>query len=649
MVSIGVSFIIPLLFLIGITLTNSILFQKKFEQVLPLGMIECALLIYITGFINLRIGFYLCILLCIVSIPLLCITQKQSLLPFFNRHTKSNSSYSLNELFFTDLFWVFLVLYTLLFGLNLGKSLSHWDEFSHWGVMAKELIRLDKFYYLEESPLLRHKDYPPFTTILQYLWCRLCGEFKERHLYNAEMVFSLSLILSLLSPLQALNGKKTEAIKRITSIILMPFFIIILSLCCTMGEASFYQSIYTESIMACLFLYGLFVFAFEEHNTPFAVIRNTLYLSALLLVKQIAIYFFAILFLIYIAKQLLENKINFFKDKKNILYMLCMLTLPSFLWLLWQNAVAIHAPAGQFDSSNFSLTNILAFITGKGEEFQYITTQKYFTAIFTTPIINKPFPISYVPLVLILFILVIVIGKLEKDSVTRRNIYLLGIGCFINNILYIGVMFISYLYGFHRDEALNLACYDRYMCSVLYPFILSIIILLLYVLCSNYQVHINILLSSIILGCIVALIPFSTLQYELRPGIFCEDITEIYDGDCQNIINTTSEDASVLVIRQNDLGTSINILAYKTLPRVFDDDFFSFGEPYYDGDVYTKDYTVNEFTELLKDFDYLYTSKIDDQFIERYQILFGDIELTNNLTFRIEQTNEGSILLKKIS
>ena len=334
-----------------------------------------------------------------------------------------------------------------------------------------------------------------------------------------------------------------------------------------MGEASFYQTIYTESIMACLILYSLFTFIFEEKESPFSLLRNILLLTSLLLVKQITIYFFAILLLIYIAREIQDHGLYFYSGKKNLTAIISMIIFPFILWFLWKNAVAIHAPAGQFDSSNFSLSNILAFLSGYGEEYQYITTQRYFTALFQTPVITKPFSVSYGPLLFILFLVVMGIARLEKDHEIRKKIYLLGIFETISCILYIGVMFISYLYGFHRDEAVNLACYDRYMGSALYPFILSIIILLVYIIYRNYQCNINILFAAVSTGCLLFLIPLSTLQYELLPGIFCENVGGIYESDSQNIINTTPEDSKVLVIRQGDTGSSINIIAYKALPR----------------------------------------------------------------------------------
>lgn len=637
MISLGISFVVPLLFLIGATITNSILFTKKFEHILPFSMIECTLILYLSGFFNLRIGFILCILLCISSLPLLIIAKK----------------YSLKEFLFTDFFWIFLILYSILFALNLGKTLSHWDEFSHWGVMAKELVRLDKYYYLEESPLLRHKDYPPFTTLLQYLWCNLCGNYKERHLYNAEMVFSLSLFLPILSQLQSLIKKHHAFDKKpgrhIIFLILMPLFIILTSLCCTIGEASFYQSIYTETIMACVFLYGLYIFIFEDNNTSFTLIRNTLFLSALLLVKQIAIYFFMILIIIYIIKQIRNSGLVFFKIKKQWLYLFCMLLIPLTFWFLWQNAVTIHAPVGQFDSSHFNVKNIIAFVTGHGKEYQYTTAQNYISALLTTPLIKKPFTLSYVPLIIILFSLFMGFAHIERDVILKQKIRLLGISEAFSCILYIGVMFISYLYGFSQRESLALACYNRYMNTILYPFILSAIFILLYVLYRNYHINIITLLISIMLGCIVILIPFDTLKYELRPGIFCENITNIYQNDCLNILKNTPENAKILVIRQNDTSSSINIIAYNTLPRKFDDDFFSFGKPYHENDIYTLDYTVEEFSELLKQFDYLYISKLDNQFVERYQVLFDNIKLTNNQTFKVKQTEDGKVILMLLS
>jgi len=181
------SFLFPFLFIFMISLTNIILFKKKFEVVLPFSIMISILTTYILGFINLRLGFYFCILIALSSVPLLL------------KSIKINEVKNIYQLCFTDYFWIFCIFYSIIFILNIQKPFDRWDEYSHWGVMVKEMFRMDKYYYLEECSLMRHKDYPPFTTILEYLWCRLCGNYKERHLYNAKIIFSISLFLPILS------------------------------------------------------------------------------------------------------------------------------------------------------------------------------------------------------------------------------------------------------------------------------------------------------------------------------------------------------------------------------------------------------------------------------------------------------------------
>ena len=629
------SIVIPFLFFIGICLTNSILFRQKFEQLLPVCFMECTVILYVSGFFNLKLGIWICILLAFLSIPLLI-------------NSKNNKKYSFKDSFFTDFFWVFLILYLFVFVLNIGKTFSRWDEFSHWGVMAKEMFRLNKYYYVDEAQLICHKDYPPFTTLLEYLWCHLCGEFKDCHAYNAKIIFSLSLFFPIIAQLQTFFSQKQKLLSRFCSILLISSFFIILSLSHSMGEASFYRTIYTETVLAALFLYGLYIFIFEKNDFMFSYFRNTLFLTSLLLVKQIAIYFFAILFFIYITKEFLEFGKNIYQNKKRLFCNLIMFGVPIILWKVWNTVVTTLAPTGQFSVSKFSLANIQTFINGNAQDYQYETLQRYVSALFKRSVIEKPISVSYIAIILILFGIIMLLGKLEKKMERRPLIYLLGIGLFFCSVSFIAVMGVTYLYGFTVQESLALACYSRYMSSIIYPFIISTILLFMYTLSQYTNLKNNCLFFISIIGITLILIPFSRLKYEMLPGIFCDNPAEIYQADAQRINENTPESAQILLVCQGDNGSGRNMLAYQVLPRRVSEELSSFGSPYYDGDIYTKDLSVEEFKELLKDYEYVFFSTIDDQFIERYQVVFGEFPLTNNLLFQIIQSDTIELKLENI-
>lgn len=79
--------------------------------------------------------------------------------------------------------------------MDYGRFLSTWDEYSHWGKMVKEMLRIDRFYSEPQSNLLVHKDYPPFAVVFEMFWCRLSLGYTEGAVTTALHVFGFSMIL----------------------------------------------------------------------------------------------------------------------------------------------------------------------------------------------------------------------------------------------------------------------------------------------------------------------------------------------------------------------------------------------------------------------------------------------------------------------
>ena len=631
-----ISFLFPLLFLLGITLTNSIIFNEKFEKVLPVAIMECLVITYITGFFSLLIGFWFGIFLSLSCIPLFFIMNKKH-------------DYCFHKTYLTNMFWVFLILYFCIFVMNLGKSFSHWDDFSHWGVMAKELIRLDRYYYLKDSVLEYHKEYPPLSSILEYIWCKLCITYKERNLYNAKNIFCLSLFLPIISDLFKRCNKCSKSWNYVLCILFLPILIISLGITHTIGEASFYRSIYVETILASLFFYGSFCLSKEEENKTFQFINNLLLLTCLLLTKQIAIYFYAILILINVVHDYNLKRQNQF-NRKQIIYTLLQIGIPLILWRIWNIIATANAPIGQFDSTKFSIQNLLSLIQGNGASYQYKTMSLFFTAIVKTPIINKPFPISYVGIVFIFIIALIVFLLIEKEEVIKNQIGIVCVCQILGAIGYIGVMLISYLYGFSVEESLSLACYKRYMSTMICPLLLIFIYYLIKVTLCKLEIPSSVIIATTITGLYLVFIPFNSIKDELLPGFYYGSSGEVFYGDCKILNENTPADSRIFLICQGDIGGGRNVIAYETNPRIISSSYFSLGEPYNTDDIYTKNITCEELTDKLKGYDYLYLSNVDEQFINLYSSIFNpNTVLKNQQLYKIIITDNSTLNLQPIA
>ncbi len=588
-----VAYFLPLLFILGISLFNSIIFKTKFEVVAAFSMIESVIITYILGFIDLRMGLGCCIILAILSIPM-----------FF--YVKNKGIYSIKDTFSTDMLWVFIVLYTIVFGLNLGKTFYKWDEFSHWGMMAKELFRLDKYYYVEESVLAYHREYPPFVTIMQYIWCGLCGEYKECNLYNAKIMLSLVTLFPVYSWFLDFSQKGKKIIRRLIKILGLALFFIFVSNILTIGEAFYYRTIYTEGVLCSLVLFAVFSLFAPINNRILYLLNISFVLTAIVLTKQMGIYFYAFIVMGYFAIRIVRRE----KSVK-ISDLLAVIGLPIIMWFLWQIVSKMNTPIGQFDSSRFSIESIFAIFNGSAPEYRFTTIERYMDAVINVPIISKPINISYLWFVIIFPLLLMACVKLSKTRATRISIVVMGCILEVTAIAYIPVMLVLYLFGFSPGEALGLACYERYMRTMLYPMVLFLFISILSVLLGEYTNYRKIIWATGVVSLFI-IISFSNLKVELTPGMFAEDVGALFQGDSRIIAQNTNEGDSIYLVCQGDNGSARNITAYLVAPRIVSTEYYNLTET-----------EVNEVVEYMKEYDYVYLSCIDPIFVENYGELFG--------------------------
>lgn len=81
-------------------------------------------------------------------------------------------------------------------------------------------------------------------------------------------------------------------------------------------------------------------------------------------------------------------------------------------------------------------------------------------------------------------------------------------------------------------------------------------------------------------------------------------------------------------------------------PRYVDGD--SIGTPVDENDTYSVDMTVEEFTDMIGNYDYLYIKTVDQAFIDEYSSAFTDPSLVEENTLYKVSTTGGQISLKAI-
>lgn len=672
MFSILIQFLIPIVFILGLVLFVSASLNLSFERALPIGVLGSVLMTFFFGFVDLRIGLCVSIFFAFASIPIAVIRIRQK-------------KYAISTQFFNTYFFAFLVIYFFLFVLNAGKCFDRWDEYSHWGMMTKEMYRLNKYYYVKESVLTAHREYPPFTQIWQYIWCKILGVFKESSLYNAKITLCLSVLLSAVariiepSYLNSTHNDRNSFIKLLQSI---PIGLLVISLAAfpSLADGSMYRTIYAEGTMVVLTVYTIICVLFPYDDQVSDLLSYSVAMASLVLVKQIGVLFASISLLILVVRYIQicfvqnirkpDDSIEYKKTNKNILTMLFTGVISAFIpWIIWNRVSKRYTTAGQFDSSRFSIIGIMDVIKGKGTTAQYQCINDYSHALFTWKLTWIP-RTSYIVLTLIiwmilLFVLLYIKRRMNKfkstsdvDSVRERIIDLESLLALIivlpfTVVGYAVIMQVLYLFGFSEEEMRVLACFTRYMNSMLGIWWLVISIVLLNIAFSalaerlkkkersnafhrifKHKNNLIIVVCMITIIVYLFLIGVSGLQYEFVPGILTTGSEGLFASDAEKIREYTHEGSRIYFVDTMGNDSATNIVRFLADGRFISDSFVAPKESNYDRVV-----------QYMREFEYIYLDNIDEEFVSTYGGLFTDgPALSRQQMYKIDLYGENMIL-----
>ena len=594
--------LLPLLFYLAFTLLLVLLTNKPFGKLIPFSFIIPTFIVYLTGLNEkVSLGINISIYLLVFIIPLLVIRIKDIK--------------DIIKNYFTFAFLIFIIFYFLVLYYHKYSTLNSIDEYAHWGLMVKELFRLDKLYCVNESKLLVHKDYPPFLPIINYFFSKLNGGFIEANLFKGCSLFTLSLLL----PISEEKNKYKYTIAPLALIfsILLQF----VSLRDSLGSNVLFTNLlniladYPVAILGALTCFKAFNLKQDDHIEKLGL---TILLTSLLFIKQIGICFFGLAFLFYLFNFIFK-KDNF--KIINIITSLIIFIIP-FIVLNSYNAYASNFELNIEFALNeqLSFTKIKEFfIDKKGLEYQFITLNNFIDAIKIYPIFYN-LNITYIPFNIILSIIIglglYIYDQDIKKSIIYALIYLFG------SFAYAFTMLILYCFSFDQYFATEIFCYLRYMNTYNYfGLALLIIISLLNLNKNKFSYLYLVIISSFLIYTSLPSEEFKNPKQEL---------SFVYNNypktlEVKESLNKLVEKGSkVLIVEPNvfDDRSINNILNYELDDYYFNQlvnnkisDFTA---------IFEYDLEYEDFLELIKDFDYMYIYDYDEYFYNVFNRFFEE-------------------------
>ena len=324
--------------------------------------------------------------------------------------------------------------------LSLLLKLQHYDNFSHWAVIVKYMLTADQFPSVGDT-LIAFKDYPPGISVFLYFICRFLG--------NDQGIMLAGQNLLLLSGFLAIFGIVREKRRFLVYTFL------------AMGCAMLSYLNLTIRINNLLVDFHLPIFALAAIAAADSY-RNNLKKTAWILVpvlgfltimKNTGIFFaaFPILYLIFL--QIRQKRLG-----KSMGYLILILLFSVLPYLLWSHHV------------DTDLEGIDRKFSAESETEEYAPADLSLHQEITTDFIKAAADLSNrAAVVFFLCHLLVLPLVLWCLLVKRRRLKLLACLLSLDLVVflyYAGILYL-YLYRMPAGEAVVLAGFERYACSIL--------------------------------------------------------------------------------------------------------------------------------------------------------------------------------------
>ena len=641
-----------ILFIISVALTY--LLGYKIEQTIAITCFSIIILLYIFGLAGIMFaGTYVVIAASVAALGF-CVWGiiKRSI----------DRSY-LFENIFTPGFVFFCVFYLFICYVHIGRVLTFWDEFSHWGLVVKNMYIFDAFGNHPDATTL-FRGYPPSTSLFMYFWMQFNG-FYEPHLYRAFGVLSFSFLLPVFKNVGWRNFK------------VAPFIALFLVMVPVYLYYDYYREIYVDGIMGILFTYILFAYFTEkEFNTAF-YINIAMATFVLTLVKAsgfgLALTAAIIIILDYIitARRLkkenrlgdnveaetksdeehsrtIGNRIKELLMSKPFCVSAVALVTPVIAnqsWSIYRQFTDTEFAWGGV--SNFTVSAVMEFITGRADGVKYAITENYILTFLHHTLYVGETGFAYSRWTLI-FALVLFLWFRKTEKPLRNKLISCAVGVLTGWIIYNVSLLLLYVFTFPEDVAGILASLGRYLNTYFLAAICLFSLLYFYYVNENDKLGDKKKLIRMVVFLVVALAnfyfhPVLNLMRTPDPGAR----KEVTIGRLAPLELDYRTDR-VHYIFQHSSGFH-HFVAYFELTPVKGAEWlhWSIGTPYGEEDVWTTFITLDEWLEMLRDgYTYVYLEHINEQFIDEFGGAFENNEqIKNRSLFRVTERNNNIVLV----
>lgn len=629
-----------------------LLFKKDFADVIGMAVAVIGAQIYLFGIFGLlKTGVILVIIgsfLLIVLELLVLIKSKRKITDYFSPTVFS----------FIFLFFIIIIKSQNLFRVE-------WDEFSHWGLVVKDMFYSDSFSNYDGTNTLM-PFYPPFLAIIQYLFLFCNQVFSEGMLFAAYQMMEISFLIILLKRIFLCRLRTVVAGVVIMLLLPLQFF------------SNSYNSIYADSMLGILAAYVLICY-FTEELKLFNMIRISLGLFALVMVKETGVIIAGITFLIMLADIIYKNKKIICRENWKALAFLGSIGISYVSWQIYlitpisqmiprlingkeqalegSGSIAVAETASDNIVSIAERTSGLApldLLLGKATAEQYQIMKDYITEAFSGPHFKiGTVYFSAIDVLLTLFLIALMISL--KSWLGRRSSMVFRglVWTVLGSLLYFGFYMLTYVYIFdpvHLVATGDFNSYERYQgtyLSAVYILFISMVFIFITENLNSQSKKQNEYKIVLILVILLILTPVEGLYTKPTEKMERLDVLYGYDEIAETFRGFADRSDKVYFVC-NDSGGYSSLLFLDAILPVHTDWLIQ--------DIHATEGSRTVITseewreELIRDYEYVFVLYADPLFKTQYKDLFEDIEqLSGGDVFKVMKAQEETWILKHIA
>lgn len=582
----------------------SAVYKKDIGQCLPVAVMGQVAVLYLCGYAGvMKYGVVLVCLLPFAALVYLLVKKRDSLKPDINSIITS---------------LIFGAVFIYFWRTQLGMLISQWDEFTHWGLIVKNMYRLDNFGntgYTTAAFL----DYPPGQGLFRYLFMKICGAFAESRIFHAANIMAVVFAFPLL--------RKNKNI--ITSFLTVMSYILVLN----MVSSETFHTIYIDLLLGVVWAHLLYIyFAYEKDAFFYTDFALTFVFLTLLKASGFGL----------ALSVLIVAVIHILCTEKNRLQLMAKIMVSSAFGIVtklsWSTYLNIHKINPIFEFNTLTPATFMQLFTGDAPQYRYDVISSFIHALFNTPVFYVgDYGVTAVVFVMATTLLLCIMCLAEKKDI--RFVWA-GFGVFMVAAIFITGMLISYLFSFSEYEALILASYDRYLRTIAMGAVCAVFMFgvdrlsgFKWVYSAPVLLVLSLMLNPKILIADVINSPATVAAIQAQRAVYVQE-SEIVQRNAPGYV-------LMAYIAPGTNGYEFWQGKYECSPAMVwgDWSYSTEADGYFEGDIWTETKSAEELKNYInKYYDYVFIHSVNERFISEYNNIFNDVTIIPGL-YKINKSN----------